>query len=66
MKGYALVEYATQREARAAVEGGRGGKLLGVGVGVDFAFVRPVGGGGKGGGRKGGRERGRSGSPEEK
>lgn len=60
MKGYALVEYATQREARAAVEGGRGGKLLGVGVGVDFAFVRPVGGGK---GKRGGRERGRSGSP---
>ncbi len=73
-QGYALVEYPTQREAKSAIEGAHGTKLLDQSIGVDFAFVRPVGkegkgrsagGGGGGGGKggKGGRGRSRSGSP---
>lgn len=66
-QGYALVEYPTQREAKSAIEGAHGMKLLDQSIGVDFAFVRPVGkegkgrGGGGGGGGKGGK--GGSGSP---
>ncbi|MCJ1272765.1 RNA-binding protein 8A [Puttea exsequens] len=65
VKGYALVEYATQKEAKAAIEGANGTKLLEQTIGVDFAFVRPPPakeGGGRGG--KGGRARARSRSPE--
>lgn len=60
VKGYCLVEYATQREAKAAVEGANGMKVLDQSVGVDFAFVRPPGKGARGGGGKGGRGRSRS------
>ncbi|MCJ1293064.1 RNA-binding protein 8A [Xylographa carneopallida] len=65
VKGYALVEYPTQKEAKAAIEGVKGTKLLDQTLAVDFAFVRPTptkGEQGKGGrgGRKGGRARSRS------
>ncbi|MCJ1355159.1 MAG: hypothetical protein MMC33_005150 [Icmadophila ericetorum] len=71
VKGYALVEYPTQKEAKAAIEGVNGTKLLDQTLSVDFAFVRPqpekgkggartVGGGGGGGGKRGGRPRSRS------
>ena len=64
-QGYALVEYPTQKEAKAAIEAVNGQKLLDQTLAVDFAFVRPMpvkgeGKGGKGGGKKG---RGRSRSP---
>ena len=64
-KGYALVEYPTQKEAKAAIEGVNGTKLLDQTLAVDFAFVRPMptkGDQSKGvrGGRKGGRARSRS------
>ncbi|MCJ1248831.1 RNA-binding protein 8A [Trapelia coarctata] len=65
VKGYALVEYPTQKEAKAAIEGVNGTKLLDQTLLVDFAFVRPEPTGGqkgKGGrgARKGGRARSRS------
>ena len=60
-----LVEYPTQKEAKAAIEGANGTKLLDQTIGVDFAFVRPPppkkgeqGRGAKGG--KGGKPRSRS------
>jgi len=67
VKGYALVEFPTQKEAKAAIEGTNGTKLLDQTLAVDFAFVRPVpnkdaGKGGRGG-RKSGGGRGRSRSP---
>lgn len=69
VKGYALIEYATLEEARAAIDGAHDTKLLDQAIVVDFAFVRPPPGkGGRGGGRAGGggggrRQRSRSRSP---
>lgn len=54
------MEFPTQKEARAAIEGANGMKLLDQTISVDFAFVRPPPKEGKGG--RGGR--GRSRSPE--
>ncbi|ROT39346.1 hypothetical protein SODALDRAFT_264435, partial [Sodiomyces alkalinus F11] len=39
--GYALIEYATLQEARAAIDDAHKSKLLDLTVNVDFAFVRP-------------------------
>ncbi|KAL9613472.1 MAG: hypothetical protein Q9167_001967 [Letrouitia subvulpina] len=73
VKGYVLVEYPTQREAKAAIEGANGKKLLDQTINVDYAFVRPPpkkgdnAGRGRGGGIQGGRGRKeRSRSPEGK
>lgn len=68
-QGYVLVEYPTVANAKAAIEGANGTKLLDQTVGVDFAFVRPPPKDGKQGqgrgGTKGGRgARNRSRSPE--
>jgi len=52
VKGYALIEYSTLEEARAAIDGAHETKLLDQTVQVDFAFVRPPPG--KGGARGGG------------
>ena len=66
-QGYALIEYTTLDDAKAAIEGANGEKLLDQTLAVDFAFVRPppaksqpqqARGGARG---KGGRDR--SGSP---
>lgn len=52
VKGYVLIEYSTLQEARAAIDGANGTKLLDQTISVDFAFVRPPPGkGGRGGGR---------------
>jgi RNA-binding protein 8A len=68
MQGYALIEYATLEEARAAIDGAHDTKLLDQTITVDFAFVRPPPGKGGRGGRAGGgaagrRPRSRSRSP---
>ncbi|KAG8163706.1 hypothetical protein KVR01_007003 [Diaporthe batatas] len=76
VKGYALIEYPTLAEARAAIDGAHQTKLLDQTIQVDFAFVRPppnaggknsrggaggrVGGAGAGGGGGGGGRRNRS------
>ncbi|KAK4100734.1 RNA-binding domain-containing protein [Parathielavia hyrcaniae] len=63
VKGYALIEYTTLEEARAAIDGAHSTQLLDQTVRVDFAFVRPPpgkaagargGGGAVGGGGAGG------------
>ncbi|KAH6662539.1 putative RNA-binding protein 8A [Halenospora varia] len=41
VKGYALIEYPTLDEARAAIDGAHNTKLLEQTIEVDFAFVRP-------------------------
>ncbi|KAK7962743.1 26S proteasome regulatory subunit N7 [Apiospora aurea] len=61
VKGYALIEYTTLQEARAAIDGCHQTKLLDQTIYVDFAFVRPPPGkGGARGGRQSHRGRGRS------
>jgi len=57
VKGYALVEYETHREAKAAIDGLNGTDILGQIVSCDFAFVRPPAGGGGKPGRRDGRKR---------
>ncbi|KAK7537409.1 RNA-binding protein 8A [Phyllosticta citribraziliensis] len=71
VKGYVLIEYPTVSEARAAIEGADGKKLLDQTIAVDYAFVRPPPkqGGARGGPRRGGGGaggRGRSRSPEDR
>ena len=56
-QGYALVEYETHREAKAAVDGLNGSTILGQTVQADFAFVRPPAVAPKGRGRRGGDRR---------
>ncbi|RGB27574.1 hypothetical protein C1646_630326, partial [Rhizophagus diaphanus] len=77
VKGYALVEYETFKEAKNAIDEVNGTKLLGSVLHCDFAFIRaPIGSGGGGTSserdsrdrssnknRSGGRRRGRSSSP---
>jgi RNA-binding protein 8A len=55
-QGYALIEYTTLDEARAAIDGAHNTQLLDQTVQVDFAFVRPPPGkaGARGGGGGGG------------
>ncbi|EED16562.1 RNA binding protein (Rbm8A), putative [Talaromyces stipitatus ATCC 10500] len=65
VKGYALIEYSTLPEAKAAIDALNGAKLLDQTLSVDYAFVRPPPGNkGKGGGNqrggRGGRARSRS------
>ncbi|EER43046.1 RNA-binding protein [Histoplasma capsulatum H143] len=74
--GYALIEYTTLPEAKAAIEALNGAKLLDQTIQVDFAFVRPPPSNNKGksgnvgnrvrGGRARSRSRDRSRSPEDK
>lgn len=64
VKGYALIEYPTLDEARAAIDGAHNTKLLDQTIEVDFAFVRPPPGKGRGGRAPAkGRARTRSRSP---
>ncbi|OTB03004.1 hypothetical protein M426DRAFT_13043 [Hypoxylon sp. CI-4A] len=60
VKGYALIEYATLDEARAAIDGAHQSKLLDQPINVDFAFVRPPPGKGNRAPRQSHRGRGRS------
>ena len=62
-QGYALIEYLTLEEARAAIDGANDTKLLDQTIQVDFAFVRPPpgkagGAANRGGGRGAGPNRG--------
>ncbi|EHL02268.1 putative RNA-binding protein 8A [Glarea lozoyensis 74030] len=66
VKGYALIEYATLDEARAAIDGAHQEKLLEQTIEVDFAFVRPPPGKAKGRPPPKGRARSRSRSPARK
>ena len=62
------MEFPTQKEARAAIEGANETKLLDQTIGVEYAFVRPPpkeGKGARAGGGGGKGRRGRSRSPEE-
>ncbi|KAH8592187.1 hypothetical protein B0O99DRAFT_518345 [Bisporella sp. PMI_857] len=63
VKGYALIEYPTLDEARAAIDGAHGTKLLDQTMEVDFAFVRPPPKGRGGRAPPKGRARSRSRSP---
>lgn len=68
-QGYVLVEYPTVANAKAAIEGANGTKLLDQTIGVDYAFVRPPPKEGKQGAGRGGAKgargtRNRSRSPE--
>ncbi|CAE6451948.1 RNA-binding protein 8A OS=Salmo salar GN=rbm8a PE=2 SV=1 [Rhizoctonia solani AG-1 IB] len=58
VKGYALVEYETFREAKNAIEKLNNTKLLDQEIQCDFAFVRPPPVGPRAGGGGGGRGRG--------
>ena len=69
IQGYVLVEYPTVSDAKNAIKGAHGKKLLDQTIGVDFAFVRPPPkegkqGQGRGGGKGGRGGRNRSRSPE--
>ncbi|KAI8849446.1 hypothetical protein BC829DRAFT_187560 [Chytridium lagenaria] len=61
VKGYALVEYETHKEAKAAIDASAGSSFFGMKIGADFAFIRGLSGGGHGGNRggRGGRRSGR-------
>lgn len=63
VKGYALIEYPTLDEARAAIDGAHNTKLLDQTIEVDFAFVRPPPKGKGGRPPAKGRARSRSRSP---
>lgn len=68
-QGYVLIEYPTASEAKAAIEGANGTKLLDQTISVDYAFVRPPPTKGaaaapaRGGRSQGGKGRTRSRSP---
>ncbi|ORY03101.1 RNA-binding domain-containing protein [Basidiobolus meristosporus CBS 931.73] len=65
VKGYALIEYETYKEAKAAIDESNGTKLLDQEIACDFAFVRgaPEERRGRGGNDRRRRRSGRSASP---
>ncbi|KAG8698992.1 hypothetical protein FRC08_005587 [Ceratobasidium sp. 394] len=64
VKGYALVEYETYREAKNAIDKLNGTPLLEQNLQCDFAFVRPPPTGPRAGGGRGRGQRNRSRSPD--
>lgn len=53
VKGYSLVEYASQKEAQGAIDTMHGEKIMGQEIAVDWAFSSgPSRGGGGGGGKQ--------------
>ena len=67
VQGYALIEYATLDEAKVAIAGATGKKILEQPISADFAFIRGPTKNDRGGrlvsGDRGGSRRGRSRSP---
>ena len=52
MKGYALIEFGTFKEAQAAVDGLNGHSLLEQEISVTWAFKKPPAGARRGGGNR--------------
>ncbi|KAH8550870.1 hypothetical protein BGW37DRAFT_521003 [Umbelopsis sp. PMI_123] len=66
VKGYALIEYETYKEAKAAIDSANNTQFYEQTIHVDFTFVRPPEGSGRQAERRDSRRRQRSASPSKK